>query len=169
MSCCSKTSTLLVSVARRWTQQHSRTWRLTKIEDDRPERRHERERITLAGLLDAIDTARHDGVLLIMTSNQPDTLDAALVRAGRIDKNVYFGRATKAVIGRNFECIYKDLERPDFERLASAFVSAIADEKLTAAEIQGYLFAHSTSESALENAASWIEAERSSQEQPDSF
>jgi chaperone BCS1 len=48
--------------------------------------------VTLSGLLNAIDgNASQEGRLLIMTSNAPDTLDAALTRPGRIDKKVYFG------------------------------------------------------------------------------
>lgn len=74
----------------------------------RPRRSRKREPLTLAALLDAIDTARKSGVLLIMTSNKPETLDAALVRAGRIDKTIYFGKATKVVAGKIFQRMYKD-------------------------------------------------------------
>jgi chaperone BCS1 len=51
-----------------------------------------RKSVTLSGLLNAIDgNASQEGRLLIMTSNAPDALDAALTRPGRIDKKVYFG------------------------------------------------------------------------------
>ena len=56
-----------------------------------------RNTITLSGLLNAIDgNASQEGRLLIMTSNNPDALDGALIRPGRVDKKVYFGNMTKA-------------------------------------------------------------------------
>jgi chaperone BCS1 len=55
-----------------------------------------RNLVTLSGLLNAIDgNASQEGRLLIMTSNDPDALDAALTRPGRIDKKVYFGKMDK--------------------------------------------------------------------------
>ena len=46
-----------------------------------------RESITLSGLLNAIDgIGAQDGRILFLTSNHPDTLDAALLRPGRIDR-----------------------------------------------------------------------------------
>ncbi|KAJ4293405.1 hypothetical protein N0V90_008688 [Kalmusia sp. IMI 367209] len=52
--------------------------------------------ISLSGLLNAID-ALQDGVVLIMTSNKPESLDKALIRPGRIDKQIYIGFASQAV------------------------------------------------------------------------
>ncbi|KAI9685142.1 MAG: hypothetical protein M1822_004729 [Bathelium mastoideum] len=50
--------------------------------------------ISLSGLLNTIDgVASHEGRVLIMTSNQPEKLDAALVRPGRVDMRVAFGPA----------------------------------------------------------------------------
>ena len=44
---------------------------------------------TLAGLMNALDgVATPHGLLTIMTTNRPDTLDPALVRPGRIDKSL---------------------------------------------------------------------------------
>jgi hypothetical protein len=55
-----------------------------------------RNMVTLSGLLNAIDgNASQEGRLLIMTSNNPDALDTALTRPGRIDKKVYFGNMSK--------------------------------------------------------------------------
>lgn len=48
--------------------------------------------ITLSGLLNAIDgVASADGRLLILTTNHPDKLDAALVRKNRVDQRWKFG------------------------------------------------------------------------------
>lgn len=52
--------------------------------------------ISLSGLLNAIDgVASHEGRVLIMTTNHPETLDKALIRPGRIDMQVAFTLATK--------------------------------------------------------------------------
>jgi chaperone BCS1 len=69
-----------------------------------------RNMVTLSGLLNAIDgNASQEGRLLIMTSNNPDALDSALTRPGRIDKRIYFGNMSasagksifKRLIGRS--------------------------------------------------------------------
>lgn len=55
------------------------------------ELKEERSRVTLSGLLNAIDGAgAPEGHILVMTTNDPDSLDAALVRAGRVDTWVPF-------------------------------------------------------------------------------
>lgn len=48
--------------------------------------------LTFDALLNCIDgVERADGVLLIVTTNHPDTVDPALMRAGRVDRVVTFG------------------------------------------------------------------------------
>ena len=48
--------------------------------------------ITLSGLLNAIDgVASADGRLLVLTTNHPEKLDAALVRRNRVDRRWKFG------------------------------------------------------------------------------
>lgn len=52
--------------------------------------------LTLSGLLNAIDGASSkEGRILIMTSNLPEVLDKALIRPGRIDRQVYLGPVSK--------------------------------------------------------------------------
>jgi len=51
--------------------------------------------VSLSGLLSAIDgVASHEGRVLVMTTNQPEKLDPALIRPGRVDMRVEFGLAT---------------------------------------------------------------------------
>ena len=55
----------------------------------------EKKGISLSGLLNAIDgVASHEGRVLIMTTNKPETLDEALIRPGRVDLQVEFTNAT---------------------------------------------------------------------------
>lgn len=47
---------------------------------------------TLSGLLNVLDgVTSQEGRIIIMTANEPENLDEALVRRGRIDKEVYLG------------------------------------------------------------------------------
>ncbi|KAK4114526.1 P-loop containing nucleoside triphosphate hydrolase protein [Canariomyces notabilis] len=56
----------------------------------------EKKAISLSGLLNAIDgVASHEGRVLIMTTNRPETLDEALIRPGRVDLQVAFTNATQ--------------------------------------------------------------------------
>lgn len=52
-----------------------------------------KDSLTLSGLLNAIDGGILDnhGQIMIMTTNKKEVLDEALIRPGRIDKNVCFG------------------------------------------------------------------------------
>ncbi len=55
----------------------------------------EKKGISLSGLLNAIDgVASHEGRVLIMTTNTPESLDGALIRPGRVDLQVEFTNAT---------------------------------------------------------------------------
>ena len=68
--------------------------------------KEDRSGITLSGLLNALDGfGAPDNVLFVMTSNQIEVLDPALLRPGRIDYRLYLGRATeqqKAELYRRF-------------------------------------------------------------------
>jgi mitochondrial chaperone BCS1 len=66
-----------------------------------------KSKVTLSGLLNAIDGAgAPEGHILIMTTNDPDALDEALVRAGRVDVKVPFSYATKGQIRDIFINMY---------------------------------------------------------------
>lgn len=60
-----------------------------------PGAKEDRSGVTLSGLLNALDGfSAPDNVLFIMTSNQIEALDPALLRPGRIDYRLYLGPAT---------------------------------------------------------------------------
>lgn len=64
--------------------------------------------ISLSGLLNAIDgVASHEGRVLIMTTNKPESLDEALVRPGRVDRQVAFSHATSQQAGELFHRMYE--------------------------------------------------------------
>lgn len=135
--------------------------------DDAPLRHRKRGTgITLAGLLDAVDTARQGGKLLFMTNNRPEALDAARTSAGRIDRRILFGKASKNIAGKIFEVMYKGQEgEADFDDLVNSFESAILENEFTTAEIQCFLIAHSTSGATVKRLAAWVEAEKIEKDQ----
>lgn len=68
----------------------------------------ENKGISLSGLLNAIDgVASHEGRVLIMTTNKPETLDEALIRPGRIDLRIEFTKATQEQARELFIRMYK--------------------------------------------------------------
>lgn len=104
--------------------------------------------VTLSGLLNAIDgNASQEGRLLIMTSNKPHTLDAALTRPGRIDKVVKFGNMTelaaqsifKRLIGRYTLAHEKTLTMEEIEKCAIEFAQKVPEGVFSPAQIQNFL------------------------------
>jgi len=68
----------------------------------------ERKGISLSGLLNAIDgVASHEGRVLIMTTNKPESLDEALIRPGRVDLQVGFTNATPQQATELFQRMYE--------------------------------------------------------------
>ena len=66
------------------------------------------EAISLSGLLNAIDgVASHEGRVLILTTNKPESLDEALVRPGRVDRQVAFANATSEQAGELLHRMYE--------------------------------------------------------------
>ena len=69
--------------------------KMEKGEEDEEEEKPELSRVSLSGLLNAIDgVAAPEGHILIMTTNKPEKLDEALIRSGRISVRVGFEKAT---------------------------------------------------------------------------
>ena len=122
--------------------------------------------ISLSGLLNAIDgVATHEGRVLIMTTNHPEKLDAALIRPGRVDRKVEFKLAMKEQIRELFVRMYaaenevvssgkimspvmnghakKDeleaMSRETLETLAGEFAGYTPDGTFTPAEVQNLL------------------------------
>ncbi|KAJ5081212.1 hypothetical protein N7456_013450 [Penicillium angulare] len=77
--------------------------------------------ITLSGLLNVIDgVAASEGRILVMTSNHPDQLDAALLRPGRVDMSIEFRYASSEAIEELFTAIYATMEGDSPQTSASS-------------------------------------------------
>lgn len=89
--------------------------------------------ISLSGLLNAIDgVASHEGRVLIMTTNKPETLDDALIRPGRVDLQVAFTNATAEQARELFERMYEADSRGQHKSTDGAANGHAEPEKKTA-------------------------------------
>ena len=109
------------------------------------EKRH--AKITLSGLLNAIDgNASQEGRLLIMTSNNPNVLDEALIRPGRIDKQVYFGNLSPSAAVGIFERLVGraaittgNFTHEQIRVMATDFARKLPTNAFTPAQVQSFL------------------------------
>lgn len=125
--------------------------------------------VTLSGLLNVLDGIHSkEGVITIMTSNSPDNLDPALVRPGRIDRKILFGYCSTQVMEKLFRHIFErapeeiaegetnDARDYDIASLAETFALKVPANKLSPAEVQGYLLMHRGDPvAAVDQAADW--------------
>ncbi|KAH7151998.1 BCS1 N terminal-domain-containing protein [Dactylonectria estremocensis] len=146
------------------------------------------ESISLSGLLNAIDgVASHEGRILIMTTNKPESLDEALIRPGRVDVQVGFKNASSVQAGELFHRMYEakrtkvigngfaakaengsaskqnpdelDVSSEELRDISLEFGKLIPEAMFSPAEIQGFLLKRKkTPRKALADASEWIEA-----------
>jgi chaperone BCS1 len=126
--------------------------------------------ITLSGFLNAIDgIASHEGHVLIMSTNKPESLDAALMRPGRVDVRVAFKNASSLQAADLFYRMYEasgsrspkedhQLCEPSIlATLAEKFGGLVPDGVFSPAEIQGFLLKRKKNpHQALSDAPDWI-------------
>lgn len=87
------------------------------------------DKITLSYLLNVIDGIRETpGRILIITSNQYDLLDEALVRPGRIDLRIEMNNASVNTISQMYCHYYDEVLEPDF-------IEKLSDYKISPATI----------------------------------
>ncbi|QTD43743.1 AAA family ATPase [Ottowia testudinis] len=97
---------------------------------------HDEVRLSFSGFLNALDgVATQEGTILFMTTNHVDKLDAALIRAGRIDEKIELGYADHDQLRRLY------LKFDDDEAAAQAFATQHAKKKIAPAQAQGLLLA----------------------------
>lgn len=101
-------------------------------------------RVTMLTLLNAIDgIGAKAGRVLFLTTNHPDRLDPALVRPGRVDRQVELGYATPDQARRMFTWFFTGhpLGEGWIGRLADSFASRLVTET-TPAAIQEHFLRH---------------------------
>ena len=99
-------------------------------------------RITFSGLLNALDgVAAGEGRLLFATTNHREKLDPALIRPGRIDRQLEIGFANQDQIRRIFQRFYRDVD----PSLVAYFAENVPANRLTMSAIQTLLIEHAES------------------------
>ena len=136
--------------------------------------------ISLSALLNVIDgAAAHEGHILIMTTNTPEKLDAALIRPGRVDLQVGFTLATREQIRQTFVRMYRTTAEEEMfgsrlpktaksrqvssitdpetlEKMARQFADQLPEDTLSPAEVQGYLLIRKKEpQQALDDVVKW--------------
>jgi len=100
-------------------------------------------RITLSGLLNALDgVAAPDGCIAIMTTNNPENLDPALTRPGRVDCKLAFQYINEGTARKMFSRLFSEAKNHDIEELSHKFASKLPDRLISPAELQSYLLEH---------------------------
>jgi chaperone BCS1 len=91
--------------------------------------------VTFSGLLNAIDGIMcSDGLIVAMTTNHIELLDAALVRTGRMDYVLEFTYATNGQIGLMFERFF-----PNDSDRTEDFVNAFEGKRIATSDVQSLL------------------------------
>lgn len=94
--------------------------------------------ITLSGLLNVIDgVAAPEGHVLFMTTNNPESVDEALLRPGRIDRRWELNNATPKQAARLFTYFYQDSDVTDDD--ARSFADSLTNGHISMAALQGIM------------------------------
>jgi len=127
---------------------------------------------TLSGLLNVLDgVASQEGRIVLMTSNDPDSLDEALLRPGRIDRKYYLGRMKRAAVEAMFTRMFEP-EKPgaDVDQISS-HDEQVEHGSWTDEEVDWFLHGHEERTSQLLNGdkGASIKASRSLEKQAREF
>lgn len=104
----------------------------------------EQVKLSFSGFLNALDgVASQEGTILFMTSNHPERLDPALVRAGRIDRQFELGYCDEDQLRRLFLKFFPNPEA------AERFARSQIGRTLSAATVQSRLLAAKSADEAI--------------------
>lgn len=104
------------------------------------ERKAQDINVSFSALINVLDgvLAKGDGLIVFMTANNPDRLDPALIRPGRVDKIIKFDYPRKKEICDAFECLVSAPTSDELDR----FYNSIKDVKVSMSAVMDYLFRH---------------------------
>lgn len=89
-----------------------------------------KSKLSFSALLNLLDGVMStDGILTVMTTNHVDRLDAAAIRAGRVDRTFRFGPAEDDVLRECFRSYYAGADDKTVEAFVRAVASAPAQEE----------------------------------------
>lgn len=93
--------------------------------------------LTFSGLLNALDgMMSKDGIITVMTTNHIEKLDAALIRAGRVDRKFEFRSPHREQMAALFASFYPDAEKDVCDEFAEAVFSRREKQARSIATLQ---------------------------------
>lgn len=102
-------------------------------------RKASNDSFTFAGILNALDgVTSSEGRVLFITTNHHENLDAALIRPGRVDLQIYLGNADAEQI-ETMVCKFFPASTPEF---TSQFVRSIPSGRVRMAALQEHLLSY---------------------------
>lgn len=102
-------------------------------------------KISFSGFLNALDgVATHEGSVLFMTTNHPELLDEALIRAGRIDFRMELSPCDRHQLYHMFLKFFPDTQ------LARRFADTLPEGRISPAQVQERLLNLTRAEDALD-------------------
>jgi len=120
---------------------------------NRESTRENKSLITFSGLLNILDgIIRNEGLITFMTTNYVRKLDAAMVRAGRVDYRINFTYAQNDQIERMFYYFY-----PDKEEIFKKFLKKIKKVQTTTSILQKFFFEKLDEDNLLDHIPEFIE------------
>ena len=100
--------------------------------------------ISFSCLINVLDgtLCKGNGIITVLTANNPDHLDPALIRPGRIDKIIKFDYPKKTEV----EAAFMDLVDPSLatKEMFEAFYSKVKKVRINMSALVGYLFKYPT-------------------------
>jgi mitochondrial chaperone BCS1 len=125
--------------------------------------------VSTSGILNVIDgVASSEGRVLIMTTNHISSLDAALIRPGRVDRKIELGLADHKVLAELFCLVFKSLDgdadnethtknSDKVNALAQKFAKKVPELKHSPAEVMSFLLENRQSpHTAVGSVEQWI-------------
>src|SRR6478609_888646 len=96
----------------------------------------QKERVTLADFLELLDgIVEMDGRIIIMTTNQREKMDSALVRPGRIDLDVELRPPSRLLIGHIFRHMYKHEEEEKLRSIFQKYFEHLSEKTVSTARV----------------------------------
>eukprot|EP00967_Tisochrysis_lutea_P058845 scaffold74981_cov26-Tisochrysis_lutea.AAC.1 len=109
---------------------------------ERREAKSNKSPLTFSGLLNALDgVGPGGGQIVILSSNHRERLDPALLRAGRVDKHIYFGFASAEQRAGIFRQFYPKADEALAQQFSVNAASVLGSQNVAMADLQQYFIA----------------------------
>ena len=119
--------------------------------------RESKSNLSFSALLNVLDgILRKHKLLTFLTTNHKDRLDDALVRSGRIDKEINFTYCTNKQAAKMYDYFYKD--KNDYENNKKKFMNFIKRLKYTTSDLHKFMFKNRKIENPMDKIEEFTES-----------